>query len=104
MTRIARNRRLPLLVTIDAPLHFHGMLRLYRILLHDIAMAAPAFHLCRGVLAVTEEREIRQLVDTLRGNLPIRDIDVANLAICNDREAGQIPFFRLRMTARALQL
>jgi len=43
-----------------------------------------------GVLAVIEEYKVRQLVHTLRWNLPLSHIDVAHFTLRDRREAGAI--------------
>lgn len=80
------------------------MLHLDCVAPHHVAMAALAFYLRRRMLAMAEEYKVRQIVNPLRRNLPVRSyIDVTNFALSHSGKARAIAGLTIAMTRHALQ-
>jgi hypothetical protein len=58
---------------------------------HHVAVATFALDAGRSMLRVAEENEVGRFVDAARRNLSDGHIDVADLALRQGGEAGQIP-------------
>ena len=81
VTRVTTDGCFVLLVAVDARLHFERLLKGDDLLRGDVAVAARALDFCRGMRAVAEEYEIRQLVDELQWDLPVCHVHVTGLAL-----------------------
>ena len=90
MTGVAAHRCLALLVTVDAPFHLQGLLKIHDLLRRDIAVTLDTFDCGYRMRTVAEEDKSRQFVDQLERDLPLGEIRVAGLALRQSREAGPI--------------
>ncbi len=104
MTGVARGGCFILAVTIDAPLHLHGVLRPHGVSFHHFSVTTLAFDVGACVGGMAEENKIRQFINPLRRNLARGDIHVANLALADSRKAGAVPRRGLNVARDALQL
>ena len=78
MTNIAPRRGVVLSVATDATRHFQRAFHRQHIFRPHIAMAGCALGFVPGV---TEENEVRQLVNAPRRNLPIAHLRMAHVAL-----------------------
>src|ERR1051326_1061629 len=103
MTRITADRRLVLLMAIDAPLHLERLLNRHALLGRHLSVATGTLDPGGGMFAVAEEHKIRQLIDEIERNLAVNHRDMTRLTLRHFRKARTIRLFGVLMARYTLQ-
>ena len=104
MTGVAAHRCLALLVTVDAPFHLQGLLKIHDLLRRDIAVTLDTFDCGYRMRTVAEEDKSRQFVDQLERDLPLDEVHVTGLTLRRSREARPIRPLRIHVAEGAFLL